>query len=288
MLYTLLLLNRRFTTRSNGNCMVNMHNKGAKNRTLFLFFTGYFCCQKWCKLQLSLNPLSLFSAELLSLQGKRELLTTLTLEKITGDRASCCQPTLILLSLDKGEQHRVWLPRCSHTHTHNTPMYVGICMHVFIRTCPHTTMHCPYIILRHTWAHNVNRLSYSSPSTTLLTHTHTHTHVCNIRCGCHIAHTHIYTPMCVHICICTYTCIHTCMHIHTHTSQHCPNILLPHPHHLPLLITTLCTTRFTSIHYSPYSIFLDSTALDLSFHLPSCPFRSLTRLPEEMTKDCTA
>ena len=36
-----------------------------------------------------------------------------------------------------------------------------------------------------------------------------------------------------------------------------------------------------------HSIFLDSTTLDLSFHLPSCPFRSQTRLPQEMTKDCT-
>ena len=106
------------------------------------------CCQKWCKLQLSLHPLSLFSTELLSLRGRRELLTILTLGRITGDRASWSQPTL--LSLDKGEQHWVWLPSCSHTRAY-TPMHVQICMRIYIYTHRHSL--CLYQAISHMLPH---------------------------------------------------------------------------------------------------------------------------------------
>ena len=174
-------------------CVVNMHNKTAKkNRILFLLFTGFFCCQNWCKLQLLLNLLSLFSAELLSLQ----------------DRASCCQPALILLSLDKGEQHWVCLPRCSHTHA-LTHLCAHVCMYLYAHA---HTQPCTVPIS----SCDIHGLTMSTdPPTplprqrgaTLLTHTHTHT----------------YTLMCVLV------CIRVCTYLYTHMSMHCSYIMLPHP-----------------------------------------------------------
>ena len=197
-------------------CVVNMHNKTAKkNRILFLLFTGFFCCQNWCKLQLLLNLLSLFSAELLSLQ----------------DRASCCQPALILLSLDKGEQHWVWLPRCSHTHA-LTHLCAHVCMYLYAHA---HTQPCTVPIS----SCDIHGLTMSTdPPTplprqrgaTLLTHTHTHTH------------THTYTLMCVLV------CIRVCTYLYTHVSMHCSYIMLLYIPHQHLLITTICTTCFTSIH----------------------------------------
>ena len=64
--------------------------------------------------------------------------------------------------------------------------------------------------------------------------------------GCHIVHTHIHTHLCVYIYVFVYT--HTCTYIHTRAST-VPISCYHTPHHLPLLITTLCTTHFTSIHY---------------------------------------
>ena len=106
-----------------------------------------------------LHPLSLSSAELLSLRGGIKLPTILTPGWITGDRASQCQPTLLLLSLDKGEQHWVWLPGCSHTHalTHLC-MYGYVCVYIYTQaftvpiytrpyhTCCHTPHHLPPLI----------------------------------------------------------------------------------------------------------------------------------------------
>ena len=228
-------------------CVVNMHNKTAKkNRILFLLFTGFFCCQNWCKLQLLLNLLSLFSAELLSLQ----------------DRASCCQPALILLSLDKGEQHWVWLPRCSHTHA-LTHLCTHVCMylyaHAHTRPCTVPISSC-----------DIHGLTMSTDPPTPLPRQ---------RGATLLTHTHTCTLMCVLV------CIRVCTYLYTHMSMHCSYIMLLYNQHL--LITTVYMYHLFHLNPSPHSDFLDSTTLDISFHLPPCPFRSQTRLPEEMTKDCT-
>ena len=205
----------RVTNLSNGNWVVNMHNKPAKiSIILFLLFPGYFCSQTWCiycnfHWIILFCFLSLVQNSSYSKEGGRTLPTILTLERTTEDRTSWYQPALLLHSLKEGEQHRV--------------------------------------------------------------------------CGCHIVHTHIQKHLCVYIYVFVYT--HT--YIHTHTSQHCPYIMLPHPTPSSSIDHHLMHHSFYLNPPLPHSVFLDSTTLDFSFHLPSCPFRSQAGLPEEMSKDCT-
>ena len=164
----------RVTNLSNGNWVVNMHNKPAKiTIILFLLFPGYFCSETYCNFHwiILLCFLSLVQNSSYSKEGGRTLPTILTLERTTEDRTSWYQPALLLHSLKEGEQHRVWLPHCSHIHTQ-------LCAYIYVFVYTHT---CTYM----------------------------HTQVRTVSVSCY--------------------------HI---------------PHHLPLLVTTLCTTHFTSIHQS--------------------------------------
>ena len=107
-----------------------------------------------------------------------------------------------------------------------------------------------------------------------------------------------HTPSCkhasmhAHICTCIHMYIRThkhaqarMSHIYTCVGDYIYPFLLSVNHFLTQSssIQQLLTSRFTfhpqfSNHHS---------LIDHLFHLPPCPFRSQTRLPEEMTKDCT-
>ena len=134
----------------------------------------------------------------------------LSLYHLVTYMGSQCQPTLLLLSLDKGEQ------RCSHTHTHtHTHTCTLMCVLVCIRVCMHiliyTREHALFLF------HLVTYMGSQCQPTLLLlsldkgeqrcshTHTHTHTHLCVYLYVYVYAHTYIHTWACTVPISCYYT-----------------------------------------------------------------------------------
>ena len=143
MLYTLLLLNRSFNSRSLATVWSICITEPPKIPEI------YFCsllATFVVKSGANCNFCTYMYACIYTHMHIHD--HALSLYHLVTYMSSQCQLTLLLLSLNKGEQ------RCSHTHTYihtytYTPMCVRTCIHVYMHILKHTSMHCPYIMLPH-------------------------------------------------------------------------------------------------------------------------------------------